>query len=49
MRQKFAAFDKWIDAHPEKLKMTKAEFAQIMEEQQRPRTGGRGGRGGRGN
>jgi 4-hydroxy-4-methyl-2-oxoglutarate aldolase len=46
---KFAAFTKWIDAHPEKLKMTRAEFDEIMAEQQRPRTGGRGGRGGRGN
>jgi 4-hydroxy-4-methyl-2-oxoglutarate aldolase len=46
--QKFAAFEKWIDAHPEKLKMTRAEFAALMTEAQRPRGGGagRGGRGG---
>ncbi len=46
---KFAAFTKWIDAHPDKLKMTRAEFDEILAEQTRPRTGGRGGRGGRGN
>ncbi|HWC95336.1 MAG TPA: hypothetical protein VG456_01265 [Candidatus Sulfopaludibacter sp.] len=28
--QKFAAFAKWIDAHPEKLKMTKAEFSELL-------------------
>ncbi len=39
---KFAAFEKWIDAHPEKLKMTKAEFAALLTQAQRPR-GGRGG------
>jgi 4-hydroxy-4-methyl-2-oxoglutarate aldolase len=29
---KFTAFEKWVDAHPEKLKMTKAEFTARMEE-----------------
>lgn len=40
--QKFAAFEKWIDAHPEKLKMTKAEFAALLAQARTPR-GGRGG------
>ncbi len=43
--QKFAAFEKWVDAHPDKLKMTRAQFATLLAEAQRPR-GGRGGRGG---
>ena len=43
---KFAAFKTWIDAHPEKLKMPRAEFDEILAEHQRPRPqGGRGGRG----
>jgi 4-hydroxy-4-methyl-2-oxoglutarate aldolase len=47
---KFAGFTKWIDAHPEKLKMTRAQFDEILTESQRPRGGGGpgGGRGGRG-
>jgi 4-hydroxy-4-methyl-2-oxoglutarate aldolase len=47
--QKYAAFQKWIDAHPETLKMTRAEFDGLMVQGQAPRapaTGGRGGRGG---
>jgi regulator of RNase E activity RraA len=46
--QKYAAFGKWVDAHPEKLKMTKAEFAALLAQAQMPRGGGagRGGRGG---
>ncbi len=40
---KFAAFAKWIDAHPEKLKMARAEFDEILAQVQRPRP--RGGRG----
>jgi 4-hydroxy-4-methyl-2-oxoglutarate aldolase len=40
--QKFAAFEKWVDAHPDKLKMTRAQFATLLAEAQRPR-GGRGG------
>ena len=48
--QKYAAFAKWVDAHPEKLKMTKAEFAALLTQAQAPRGtgGGRGGRGGGG-
>src|SRR5580658_3778769 len=42
---KFAAFTKWIDAHPEKLKMTRAEFDALLAQAQAPRAG-RGGRGG---
>jgi hypothetical protein len=32
--QKFAAPAKWIDAHPEKLKMPKAEFTKLIEDAQ---------------
>jgi len=42
---KLAAFGKWVDAHPEKLKMTRAEFAELLAQSQ-SRSGGRGGRGG---
>jgi 4-hydroxy-4-methyl-2-oxoglutarate aldolase len=45
--EKYAAFGKWIDAHPEKLKMTRAEFAALLAQALMPRNGG-GGRGGRG-
>jgi regulator of RNase E activity RraA len=34
--QKYAAFAKWIDAHPEKLKMTRAEFADLLAQAQAP-------------
>jgi 4-hydroxy-4-methyl-2-oxoglutarate aldolase len=34
---KYAAFEKWVDAHPEKLKMTRAEFAKLLAEAQAPR------------
>jgi 4-hydroxy-4-methyl-2-oxoglutarate aldolase len=43
---KFAAFAKWVDEHPEKLKMSRAEFNSLLEQVQRPRGSGRGGRGG---
>jgi 4-hydroxy-4-methyl-2-oxoglutarate aldolase len=47
--QKFAAFEKWVAAHPEKLKMTKAEFDALLTQARTPRGGGAaGGRGGRG-
>jgi regulator of RNase E activity RraA len=46
--QKYAALQKWIDAHPEKLKMTRAEFDGLMVQGQAPRTPAAGGRGGRG-
>jgi 4-hydroxy-4-methyl-2-oxoglutarate aldolase len=41
--QKYAAFSKWIDAHPEKLKMTRAEFDEFVKQAQTPRSGGRRG------
>jgi regulator of RNase E activity RraA len=50
--QKYAGFEKWIAAHPEKLKMTKAEFDALLTQARAPRGpaggagGGRGGRGG---
>lgn len=43
---KFAAFGKWIDANPGKLKMSHEEFTALLEQAQRPRGAGRGGRGG---
>ena len=46
--QKYAAFEKWVDAHPEKLKMTRAEFAALLLQAQAPRAPAAGGRGGRG-
>ncbi len=42
--QKFAAFTKWIDAHPDKLKMTRAEFDELVAQAQRPRPTGGGRR-----
>jgi 4-hydroxy-4-methyl-2-oxoglutarate aldolase len=38
--QKYAALAKWIDAHPEKLKMTRAEFDGLMKQAQAPRARG---------
>ena len=35
--QKYAGFSKWIDAHPEMLKMPRSEFDQILSEASRPR------------
>jgi 4-hydroxy-4-methyl-2-oxoglutarate aldolase len=35
--KKYAAFSKWIEAHPEKLKMTREEFAARLAEAQSPR------------
>jgi hypothetical protein len=35
--EKYAAMAKWVDAHPEKLKMTKAEFAALLAQATRPR------------
>ncbi len=40
---KLAAFEKWVDAHPEKLKMARARFAELLTQANRPRQGGRGG------
>jgi regulator of RNase E activity RraA len=36
---KYDAFAKWIDAHPEKLKMPRNEFNDLLEKAKRPRTG----------
>jgi 4-hydroxy-4-methyl-2-oxoglutarate aldolase len=46
--EKLAAFAKWIDAHPDKLKMTRTEFAALLDQAQAGARGGRGGRGGGG-
>jgi 4-hydroxy-4-methyl-2-oxoglutarate aldolase len=35
--QKYDALAKWIDAHPEKLKMSRAEFNEILEKRKQPR------------
>jgi 4-hydroxy-4-methyl-2-oxoglutarate aldolase len=35
--QKYDALAKWIDAHPEKLKMSRAEFNEILEKKKPPR------------
>lgn len=45
--EKYAGFAKWIDQHPEKLKMSRAEFDSLLTKAQAPRQG-RGARGGRG-
>ena len=42
--EKYAGFAKWIDAHPEKLKMSREEFDKLLKDAQAPRPG-RGGRG----
>jgi regulator of RNase E activity RraA len=34
---KYAGFKKWIDAHPEKLKMSRSEFDKLMNEATQPR------------
>jgi regulator of RNase E activity RraA len=46
--QKFTAFAKWIGDHPDKLKMTKAQFDELLTQAQSGRGGGGGGRGGAG-
>jgi regulator of RNase E activity RraA len=40
--QKYAAFAKWIDAHSDKLKMTRGEFDGLLKEATAPRGGRRG-------
>jgi 4-hydroxy-4-methyl-2-oxoglutarate aldolase len=35
--EKYAAFAKWMDAHPELLKMSREEFHALLEEATRPR------------
>jgi hypothetical protein len=37
--KKYAAFQKWIDAHPEMLKMPRAEFDQLVKKATQPRAG----------
>jgi regulator of RNase E activity RraA len=44
--QKFDALEKWVNAHPEKLKMTKAEFEDLLTQARTPRGPGGRGRGG---
>jgi regulator of RNase E activity RraA len=45
--QKYDAFEKWVAAHPDKLKMTRPEFDALLAQARAPRgAGGRGGRGG---
>jgi len=39
--QKFAALAKWVDAHRDKLKMTRAEFDELLKEATAPRGGRR--------
>ena len=39
---KLDAFEKWVNAHPEKLKMTKAEFDDLMTQARTPRPPARG-------
>lgn len=46
--EKYAGFAKWIDQHPEKLKMSREEFNSLLAKAQAPRQGRGGGRGGRG-
>ena len=36
---KYAAFEKWVGAHPEKLKMTRAQFAELLAQAQAPHGG----------
>ncbi len=44
--QKFDALEKWVNAHPEKLKMTKAEFTELLTQAKTPRAPAGRGRGG---
>jgi regulator of RNase E activity RraA len=45
-REKLAALGKWVDQHPEKLKMTRAEFDALLAQASQPRQAPPGGRGG---
>jgi hypothetical protein len=36
---KYDAFGKWVDAHPEKLKMPRSEFNELLEKAKNPKTG----------
>ena len=44
--EKLAAFGKWVEAHPDKLKMSRAQFAELLDRASRPRQAPAGGRGG---
>lgn len=48
--EKYAELVKWVDAHPERLKMSRADFLAMVAAASQPRQGGagRGGAGGRG-
>lgn len=37
---KYDAFAKWIDAHPDKLKMPRSEFDELLQKAKQPKTGG---------
>lgn len=43
---KLKALGKWVDAHPERLKMTRAEFDALLSQASQPRQAPPGGRGG---
>jgi regulator of RNase E activity RraA len=45
-KEKLAALGKWVDAHPEKLKMTHDEFVALLAEASKPREMPAGGRSG---
>jgi regulator of RNase E activity RraA len=44
--EKYAAFLKWVDAHPDKLKMTRSELAAMVAEASQRRAPGGAGRSG---
>lgn len=44
--EKLAAFGKWIDAHPDKLKMPHAQFEELLAQAARPRRSPNAGMGG---
>jgi regulator of RNase E activity RraA len=35
--EKLTAFGKWVDAHPDRLKMSRAQFAELLAQASRPR------------
>jgi 4-hydroxy-4-methyl-2-oxoglutarate aldolase len=35
--EKLAAFGRWVDAHPDKLKMSRAQFSELLAQAGRPR------------
>jgi hypothetical protein len=43
---KLKALGEWVDAHPERLKMTRAEFDALLSQARQPRQASPGGRGG---